>query len=148
MAYDSSNQIQQAFLEGMEEVFSIMFTNNCKLYLLDSENTETNIYGETKSKKYSEPYDLVAKITYNHSKGESPEETTIRSATIRVPTKQFLDKGIPCLLESDWEMLKKSKFEYEGCTYLVDNVTPMTLVSDIWQFFDFNCTEDKKKSIK
>lgn len=148
MALDITNDIQEAFLEGIEEVFSIMFTQHCFMYLLDEENTKTNVYGETPKKCYGEPYELVAKIIYDHPKGEEPEETVIRKAVIKVPTKQFLNNEIPCLSESDWEKFRKAKFSYEGCTYLVDAVKPMTLVADIWQFFEFYCTENKKKSIK
>lgn len=148
MALDTSNDIQSAFLEGMEEVFSLMFTTHCFMYFLDTENTKTNVYGETKLKKYKDPYELTAKVEYFHPKGEEPNETVIRSATITIPTKQFLDNDIPCLSEEDWEYMRKAKFSYEGVIYLVDEVKPKTLVADIWQFFEFHCTEDKKNSIE
>lgn len=148
MAVDENNGIQKAFLEGINEVFSIMFTQHCFLYLLDEENTVTNIYDETTKKVYGEPYEIAAKVIYDHPKGEEPEETVIRKATITVPTKQFIDNEIPFLFEEDWECLRKAKFVYEGTAYLVDVVKPKTLVADVWQFFEFSCTEDKKKSIK
>lgn len=148
MAYDPTNEIQRAFLEGMEEVFSIMFTEHCFMYFLDTENTKTNIYGETRTKVYKDPYELIAKVENSHLKGEEPTETVIRSVTITIPTKQFLDNNIPCYSESDWEEMRKAKFSYEGVTYLVTNVEPKTLVADSWQFFKFSCTEDKKNSIK
>lgn len=147
MAVDERNSIQKAFLDGIELVFSIMFTEHCKMYFLDTGNTETNVYGETTNKQYGEPVELVAKVIYNHPKGEDPEEEVIRKATIKIPTKQFITNGIPFLSEEDWEKFRKAKFSYEGTTYLVDAVKPMTLVADIWQFFEFYCTEDKKSSI-
>lgn len=148
MAVDENNSIQKAFLDGIELVFSLMFTTHCKMYFLNEESVEKDIYDEVENKSYGEPVDLVAKVIYDHPKGEEPEETVIRKATIKIPTKQFIDKKISCLYEADWEKFRKAKFEYEGTTYLVDAVKPMTLVADIWQFFEFYCTEDKKKSIK
>lgn len=148
MAVDEKNSIQKAFLDGIDLVFSTMFTQKCKLYFLDTVNTETNIYGETATKVYGEPYDIVAKIIYEHSKGVEPEETIIRKATIKIPTKQFISNNIGFLQETDWENFRKAKFSYEGCEYLVDNVMPTTLVADVWQFFEFSCTEDKKISVR
>ena len=119
------------------------------MYFLDEENTVVDsLYGETTNKKYLEPYELVAKVEYNHPKGESPEETVIRTAKFKVPTKQFLTLGIPFLAEEDWERMRKAKLVYEGTEYMVDTVEPTTLVADIWQFFTFTATEVKKYSIK
>ena len=148
MAYETNNEIQSAFLDGIEEVYSALLCNDLLLYFLDEESTEVNsIYGETTNKKYLEPYELIAKVTYDHPKGAEPEETVIRKAQFRVPTKQFLTLGIPFLEEKDWERMRKSKLVYEGTEYLVDTVKPSTLVSDIWQFMEFTATEAKKDSI-
>lgn len=143
---DENNSIQKAFLDGIELVFSLMFTQKCKMYFLDEVSTVRNVYDETPLKVYGEPIDLVAKVIYNHPKGDEPEETVIRKATIKIPTKQFITNDIGFMYESDWEKFRKAKFSYEGCEYLVDAVKPMTMVADIWQFFEFYCTEDKKTS--
>lgn len=149
MAYEPKNDIQSAFLDGIEEVFSTLLCNHLLLYFLDEESTTVDsLYGETTYKKYLEPYELIAKVEYVHPKGESPEETVIRTAKFRVPTKQFVTLGIPFLAEEDWERMRKAKLVYEGTEYLVDTVEPMTLVADIWQFFTFTATEAKKDSIK
>ena len=148
MAYEPNNDIQVAFLDGIEEVFSSLLCNHLFLYLLDEDNTEVNsIYGETVNKRYLEPYELVAKVTYDHSKGSEPEETVIRKAQFKVPTKQFITLGIPFLSENDWEHMRKAKLVYEGTEYLIDTVKPTTLVADIWQFLEFTATEAKKNSI-
>lgn len=148
MAYEPKNEIQSAFLDGIEEVYSTLLCNHLFLYFLDDENTEINsLYGETLDKKYLEPYELIAKVNYSHLKGSEPEETVIRKAQFRVPTKQFITLGIPFLSESDWERMRKAKLVYEGTEYLVDTVEPSTLVADIWQFFEFSATEAKKDSI-
>lgn len=149
MAFESTNDIQTAFLDGIEEVYSTLLCNHLFLYFLDEESTVVDsLYEETTKKRYLEPYELIAKVTYSHTKGVDPEETVIRTATFRVPTKQFLTLGIPFLSESDWERMRKAKLVYEGTEYLIDTVTPSTLVADIWQFFEFTATEVKKDSIK
>lgn len=148
MAFEPDNDIQQAFQDGIEEVFSTLLCNHVFMAFLDNENTETNIYDETPVKVYKEPYELIAKVTYSHPKGVSPEETVIRKCSVKVPTKQFTTLGIPFLSETDWEEMRKAKLTYEGVDYLVDTVTPSTLVADLWQFFEFECTEDKKRSIR
>ena len=89
MAVDENNSIQKAFLDGIELVFSLMFTTHCKMYFLNEESVEKDIYDEVENKSYGEPVDLVAKVIYDHPKGEEPEETVIRKATIKIPTKQF-----------------------------------------------------------
>lgn len=147
MAVELDNEIQQAFQDGIEEVFSTLLCNHVFMAFLDEENTKTNIYQETTDKVYKEPYELIGKVTYTHPKGGSPEETVIRKCSIRFPTKQFTTLGIPFLSEKDWEEMRKAKITYEGVEYLVDTVTPSTLVADLWQFFEFECTEDKKRSI-
>lgn len=148
MAYEPKNDIQVAFLDGIEEVYSTLLCNHVLLYFLDEESTEVNsIYEETTKKKYLKPYELIAKVTYDHPKGSDPVETVIRTAQFRIPTKQFLTLGIPFLQEADWERMRKAKLVYEGTEYLIDTVKPSTLVADIWQFFEFTATEAKKDSI-
>lgn len=149
MAYEPNNDIQQAFLDGIEEVYSTLLCNHLFLYFLDEEDTKVDdIYGETSKKKYLEPYELIAKVTYSHPKGVDEEVTVGRTAKFRVPTKQFLTLGIPFLHEADWEKMRKAKLVYEGTEYLIDTVEPSTLVADIWQFFEFSATEAKKDSLQ
>lgn len=150
MAFEPDNSIQQAFQEGIELVYSTLLCNHLFMQFLDETATQVDeLYGETDEKVYEETvYELIAKVEYEPYKGEAPEETVIRKATFRVPTKQFTTLGIPFLSESDWEKMRKAKFTYEGTEYLCDEVKPMTLVADLWQFFEFKCTEDKKKSIQ
>lgn len=149
MAVEPNNRIQQEFQDGIELVYKTLLCNHLFMQFLDEEATQVDdLYGETNKKVYSEPYELIAKVEYNHPKGTSPEETVIRNATFRVPTKQFTTLGIPFLTEKDWERMRKAKFTYEGTEYLCNEVKPSTLVADLWQFFEFQCTEDKKKSIQ
>lgn len=148
MAVEPNNLIQQEFQDGIEEVYSTLLCNHLFMYFLDEVNTVKNdIYEETSEKVYEEtPYELIAKVEYSHPKGEGFEETVIRKATFKVPTKQFTTLGIPFLSEADWEKMRKAKFVYEGTEYECDTATPQTLVADLWQFFIFDCTEAKHSS--
>lgn len=150
MAVELDNDIQQEFQDGIEEVYSTLLCNHLFMQFLNETATQVDeLYGETKDKVYEETqYELIAKVEYEHLKGSAPEETVIRKATFRVPTKQFTTLGIPFLIEADWERMRKAKFIYEGMEYLCEEVKPMTLVADLWQFFEFRCTEDKKSSIQ
>ena len=141
-------EIQNAFLDGLEEVFSIMFTDRLQLRLLDEESTEVNIYGEdTTSKVYLEPIQLTGRIRTTFTQGENPVEGVQIDAVVTIPTKQLITKDIPHQTDSDLEILKKAKFSYDGFDYLVEKVTPKTLVADKWQMYDFACRVDKKTSL-
>ena len=64
--------IQNAFLDGIEKVFSIMFTDRALFCPLDLENTSPDsLYQETSDKKYKEGIPLVAKITTTFEQGQN-----------------------------------------------------------------------------
>lgn len=140
--------IQNAFLEGIEEVFSIMFTDRALLSLLDEEATKPNVYKETSSKVYKDPIPLVAKVVTTFEQGELFIEGVHIDAVFTVPTKQLISSGIPHDTDEDLETLKKGKFSYEGFDYVIEKVHPKTLVADIWQMYDFSCRVDKATSLR
>ena len=141
-------EIQNAFLDGLEEVFSIMFTDRLQLRLLDEKSTGVNIYGEdTTSKVYLEPIQLIGRIRTTFTQGENPVEGVQIDAIVTIPTKQLITNNIPHQTYSDLDILKKAKFSYDGFDYLVEKVTPKTLVADKWQMYDFSCRVDKKTSL-
>ena len=141
--------IQNAFLDGIEKVFSIMFTDRALFCPLDLENTSPDsLYQETSDKKYKEGIPLVAKITTTFEQGQNYVEGVEINAIITIPTKQLITNEIPHSTDSDLEYLKQGKFEYEGFSYLVAKVHPKTLVADIWQMYDFYCFVDKKSSLR
>lgn len=140
-------EIQNAFLDGIEEIFSIMFTNRLLLSLLDEESTKTNIYEETPDKVYLSPIQLIGRIKTTFTQGEDPVESIQVDAVITIPTKQLITKKIPHETEEDLETLRKGKFSYDGTVYLIEKVTPKTLVADKWQMYDFMCRVDKKTSL-
>lgn len=139
--------IQNAFLDGIEEIFSIMFTDRLLLSLLDGESTEINIYEETTDKVYLEPTQLIGRIQTTFTQGENPVESIQVDAIITIPTKQLITKQIPHETESDLEVLRKAKFAYDGIEYLVNKVVPKTLIADKWQMYSFECCIDKKSSL-
>lgn len=143
----ADTKIQQAFLDGIEEIFATMFTNRIKFYLLDEKATSVNVYEETVSKKYLDPIQLVGRVQTTFKQGTEPIESVDIEATISIPTKQLITHQLPHITESDLETLRKGKFEYDGFEYLVERVVPKTLVADKWQMYDFICRVDKKSSL-
>ena len=140
-------EIQNAFLDGIEEIFSIMFTDRLYLSLLYEEETSLNIYDETSDKVYKDSIQLIGRIKTTFEQGEDPVESVQTQAVVTIPTKQLITKNIPHQTEHDLETLKKGKFSYDGFEYLIDKVRPKTLVADKWQMYDFECHIDKKTSL-
>ena len=139
--------IQNAFLDGIEEIYSIMFTDRLRFSLLDEQATSVNVYEETIDKKYLDPISLIGRVQTSFTQGKEPIESVQIDATITIPTKQLITNELPHTTESDLETLRKGKFEYDGFEYLVEKVVPKTLVADKWQMYDFMCKVDKKSSL-
>lgn len=140
-------EIQNAFLDGIEEIFSIMFTDRLLFSFLNKEDTNVNIYDESPEKVYHDPIQLIGRIKTTFIQGEDPVESVQIDAVVTIPTKQLITKEIPHQSDEDLETLKKGKFSYDGFEYLIDKVTPKTLVADKWQMYDFECHIDKKTSL-
>lgn len=140
-------EIQNAFLDGIEEIFSIMFTDRLQLSLLNEEDTSVNVYEESSEKVYYDPIQLIGRIQTNFVKGEHPNEGVLSDAIITIPTKQLISKGVPHQTLNDFETLKKGKFSYDGFEYLIDLVEPSTLVADKWQMYKFTCRDKAKTSL-
>lgn len=135
--------IQQAFLDGINEVFSTMFTESVKLYLMDEESTKVNVYNETEKKAYLEVCDLVAKVTTTFTEGELPVEDIKVDAVFTIPTKQLIINNLSRATMDDLKNLSKGKISYRGIDYLIHRVVPKTLVADEWQMYDFICYIEK-----
>ena len=135
--------IQQAFLDGINEVFSTMFTESVKLYLMDEESTKVNVYDETEKKAYLEVCDLVAKVTTTFTEGELPVEDIKVDAVFTIPTKQLIINNLSRATMDDLKNLSKGKISYRGIDYLIHRVVPKTLVADEWQMYDFICYIEK-----
>lgn len=140
--------IQNAFLDGIEEVFSIMFTDQAEFFMMDDLYTGTNIYKESRKKFYLDPIKLVAKVTTTFAQGDLYVEGVKIDAVFTVPTKQLISNKIPHTTEADLDILRRGKFRYAGFDYLVKVVSPRTLVADVWQMYEFQCYVDKKSSLR
>ena len=142
------SEIQNAFLDGLEEIFTIMLTDKINLSLLDDESTIVNVYDEASEKVYKPHIQLVGRITTNFTQGENPIEGVQIDAVITIPTKQLISNQIPHKSESDLETLKKGKMSYGDFEYLIEKVKPKTLVADMWQMYDFYCRVEKNSSLR
>lgn len=136
-------EIQQDFLEGTQEVFSTLLTDEVNFHFMNEEDTEINVYNEAPVKKYREPIVLVAKITVSRGAAGTEYEKNTCDATIIIPTKEFIDKEID-YSPSNYETLKKAIFSFKGVFYKVDEIVPKTCVANEFLFHQFNCSEIKK----
>ena len=143
MSHDYS-EIQNAFLEGTKEIFTELFTDRVKLYLLDTENTVVDsLYEETPQKVYKEPLEITAKVDLTRSQGERTPEAVGTSATVKIPNKVLMDLEIPFETVEDLKVLEQSLIEYRGMILNVLIAKPTTLVGDIYIFMSLTCTEKK-----
>lgn len=137
-------EIQEAFVDGMNEVYSIMFTDGVndgvKLYLLDP-STDGGFYKESKVKKYKKPVLLVAKAQTNMKvKGDEVIESDVKNLPkFTIPYKSMRDNNIPCQSESDWDVLKRGFIEFHEAFYEIKSVKPQTFVEDLFLTVLFEC---------
>lgn len=137
-------EIQEAFVDGMNEVYSVMFTDGVndgvKLYLLDP-STEGGFYKESKVKKYKKPVLLVAKAQTNMKvKGDEVIESDIKNLPkFTVPYKSMRDNNIPCQTEKDWDILKRGFIEFHEAFYEIKSAKPQTFVEDLFLTILFEC---------
>ena len=140
--------IQKAFLDGIDEIYSALFTDSIYFSFLDEDATEVNVYEESREKKYTEPVKMVGRVNTSFEQGGEYVEGIKIDAIITIPTKQLITKKIPCDTKEDLELLRKGVFTYGGMQFLVDKVSPRTLVADKWQLYDFYCSVDKNTSLE
>lgn len=144
-------EIQDAFVDGLNEVYSIMFTDGVNdgvnLYLLDP-STDGGFYKESKVKRYKKPVLLVAKAQTNMKpKGDEVVEAEIKNLPkFTVTYKSLRDRGVPCQTESDWDCLKRGYLEFHGDFYEIKSVKPQTFVEDVFLTLAFECEYRKDVS--
>ena len=137
-------EIQEAFVDGMNEVYSVMFTDGVndgvKLYLLDP-STDGGFYKESKVKKYKKPVLLVAKAQTNMKvKGDEVIESDVKNLPkFTVPYKSMRDNNIPCQTEKDWDILKRGFIEFHEAFYEIKSAKPQTFVEDLFRTILFEC---------
>lgn len=137
-------EIQEAFVDGMNEVYSVMFTDGVndgvKMYLLDP-STEGGFYKESKVKKYKKPVLLVAKAQTNMKvKGDEVVESDVKNLPkFTIPYKSMRDNNIPCQTEKDWDILKRGFIEFHEAFYEIKSAKPQTFVEDLFLTILFEC---------
>ena len=137
-------EIQEAFVDGMNEVYSVMFTDGVndgvKLYLLDP-STDGGFYKESKVKKYKKPVLLVAKAQTNMKvKGDELVESDIKNLPkFTVPYKSMRDNNIPFQSEIDCDVLKIGFIGFHEAFYVIKSVKPQTFVEDLLLTVLFEC---------
>lgn len=139
-----NKEIQDAFVDGINEVYSIMFTDGVndgvKLYLLDS-STSGGFYKESKVKRYKPPVLLVAKAQTNmKARGDDVIESEFKDLPkFTVTYKSLRDRGVSCQTERDWDILKRGYIEFHNAFYEIKNVKPSTFVEDVFLTLVFEC---------
>ena len=138
---DLSHPIQREFIEGINEVFTLLFNTGVMYHLMDEDMTvPDDPYMETDKKYYKEPVDLAAKVETNFKKDELPEMTVSIDAIITVPTFQMIKYDLPRHTTEDLNTLKRGYFSYKQVEhYSIELVRPKTLVDDEWQIYEFFC---------
>ena len=140
----ASKRLSEEFLDGIYEIFSAMMTDQIFLKLLDDTNTVTNIYEETKHKKYLEPLQLVGKFSLTMGQGEENVEGIQDYATATIPTKSLLDKNVD-ISPQNYDTLKKGVIHYDGVDYEIKQVRPTTNIDNVFQFYVFYCEKPKTR---
>lgn len=139
-----AQRISEEFLDGIYEVYSILMTNQIFLKLLDENNTDTNIYEETKKKQYLDPIQLVGKFTLSMGQGEQVVEGIQDYVTATIPTKSLLDNDVDITPEN-YDTLKKGVIHYKGVDYEIKQVRPIVNIDDVFQFYVFYCEKPKER---
>lgn len=141
----AQQDIQQAFVEGIYEIYSIMFTDGeedgIELSFLDESGTKVDsVYRESKNKKYEEPIILCGRATLSPEKSEDIIHDVEYDAVFKFPYKSFLDHDIDVSI-AGLERLRKAKLTFHGKDYNVFNIIPTTFVENVFLVYEFRCTE-------
>lgn len=136
--------IQKEFIDGINEVYSTMFTDGVSdgVYFYPLyEPPSKGVYGEVKYKQYLEPKLLVAKVSLTPQQGEEDIKTIEEYAVFTVPYKSLRDSGVD-VSNKNLPELRKGLIKYKDTFYSVDNVKPNTFVADVFLTYVFECTEE------
>ena len=137
--------IRKDFVDGVQEIFTTLFndgeSDGVDLYLL-SENTKTNIYGESKNKIYKAPKRLSTQARLTPTQGEQDVESIKDKAVFVVPLKSLQNQELGVTNE-DLDKMRKGVMEFHGVFYTIDNVLPKAYIEDVFLMYHFVCTENK-----
>jgi len=142
----ADSSIRKDFVDGVQEIFSTLFNDGSEqtdgvFYYALSNQTSTNIYGESKFKVYKQPVLLVAKAVLTPTQGQQDTETVKDSATFTVPLKSLQNKNLG-VTNADLAVMRRGLIKFHGVFYLIDNIKPKAYIEDVFLMYDFECTED------
>ena len=135
--------IQEAFIDGIHEVYSTMFTDGeddgIDLYFLDMKSTKVdNVYRESKSKKYGKPIRLVSHANLSPTIQDVPIKDIEYDAVFKVPLKEFINHKID-VSPTGLDTMRKGKISFDGKDYEIKNILPTTFVRDVFLVYQFIC---------
>ena len=137
--------IRKDFVDGVQEIFTTMFndgkSDGLNLYLL-SNNTKTNVYGESKYKVYKAPKMLVTQARLTPTQGQQDVEVVKDQAVFVVPLKSLQENDLG-VTNKDLDEMRKGVIEFHGVFYTIDNILPKAYIQDVFILYHFVCTEDK-----
>lgn len=140
---NEQKQISNAFLDGMYELFDIMFTNHLDFSFMDEEQTYIDdLYKESEHKKYLEPVSLLGKVVPDLPHAENPKMGVEKTLTITVPAKSFILQGIDTSPQN-YEKIRKARITFEGVDYNIVSFKPKTLVAETYLFYEIKCSDQK-----
>lgn len=133
------SEIQTAFLNGVEEIFTELLTSDIQLFLFDKNTVHSDIYGDKINFEYIEPIKLVGSFKETEqSLNEKNQLIDMNVATVRIPTKQLITNEISHENQEDIDYLCKSKISWKGHEYLVSSIQPKAFVGDMYQIYEFS----------
>ena len=137
--------IRNAFIDGMDEVFTTLFNDGendgVYFYPIDLDQTQVSVYGESKyGKVYSKPSLLVCKAEINPTQGQQSVESVKNLAVFTVPIKSLMDRNLG-VTHDDLERMRRGIMYFHDTCYYIDNISPTAYVEDTFLFYKFECTE-------
>lgn len=135
-------EIQNLFIEGVNEVFYTLFNDgeNEGVYFFPQVEQEKNVYQEEKGKVYGNPALLVSRVQLNPVQGEENIQTIRCDALFTVPYMSLRDRGID-VSENNLVNLRKGLMKYKDTYYTIENIKPHAFVEQTFLLYDFICKE-------
>ena len=137
--------IQKAFIDGVEQIYSTMFTDGVndgvELFYLDEDSTKVDsVYRESKVKKYKDPIMLVANAKLSFTDQEEYVMDKKYDAVFKVPYKSLMEHD--CDVSKDGlKVMQRGKIDFHGVSYKIDEIKPTTFVENVFLIYEFCCTE-------
>ena len=140
----ANKEIQDAFVDGIHEVFTILFNEGVAdgvyFYALNPNCKTDNVYKERLGKQYLEPKLLVAKATITTLDPTDTFRVVTHRGTFRVSYKSLRDNNVDVSLKNLKE-LEKGLMKYKDTVFEIEKIVPTTYVEDVFLTYEFHCKE-------